>query len=127
MSADDGAYDRADTGYIYIYDRAVKNRLGKRKKSGGGIPWTERVRQILDVPLEGISNMSTVQIVGEREVSVTGCRCVLEYSTEQIVLRGHSGCIRICGRNLEMESLIGDRITVCGCVGAVYTDFSREE
>lgn len=113
--------------YIYIYDRAVKNRLGKRKKSGGSIPWTERVRQMLDVPLEGISKLSTVQIVGDREVSVGGCRCVLEYSEEQIVLRGHSGCIRICGKGLEMESLIGDRITVCGCVSAVYTDFSREE
>ena len=112
--------------YIYIYDRAVKNRLGRRKKSGSGIKWAERVRQIMDVPLEGISNLSTVQIVGDREVSVGGCRCVLEYSTEQIVLRVHSGCIRICGKDLEMESLIGDRITVCGCVSAVYTDFSRE-
>lgn len=100
--------------------------MGKRKKSGDGIGWQARLQQMMDVPLEGISNLSTVQIVGDREVSVTGCRCVLEYSTEQIVLRGHSGRIRICGTNLEMESLIGDRITVCGAVSAVYTDFSQE-
>ena len=54
---------------------------------------------MLDVPLEGITSLSTVQIVGDREVSVTGCRSVLDYTTERILLRVTSGHVMIQGGN----------------------------
>lgn len=84
------------------------------------------MQQILDVPLEGISKLSTVQIVGDCEVSVSGCCSVLEYTTERILLRVTSGHVMIQGESLEMESLLADRINVCGRIRSVHTEIPQE-
>lgn len=85
------------------------------------------MRDILDVPLEGGSVWNTVQIVGDCEISVSGCKGVLIYMSDQILLRGVSGNILILGDDLEMHSLSGDRITVCGKIGSVYPHYKSEE
>ena len=88
--------------------------MSSNKKMQRKIRWQERMRDILDVPLEGISNWSTVQIVGDCEISVSGCEGVLIYMPDRVLLRGVSGNVLILGEHLEMHSLSGDRITVCG-------------
>lgn len=100
--------------------------MGKKKKSSDRGRIARRMRQMLDVPLEGITSLSTVQIVGDREVSVTGCRSVLDYTTERILLRVTSGHVMIQGECLEMESLLSDRITVCGRIHTVRTKMPQE-
>lgn len=85
------------------------------------------MRDILDVPLEGVTAWNTVQIVGDCEISVSGCEGVLIYMPERILLRGVSGNILILGEQLEMHSLSGDRITVCGRIFAVHPHFTGED
>ena len=121
------AYDEADPVVIYIYDKAVKNRLGGRKNTKRKIRWQERMRDMLDVPLEGLSALSTVQIVGDCEISVTGCQGVLIYMPDRILLRGVSGTVLILGDGLEMHSLSGDRITVCGRIQSVHPNCHTED
>jgi sporulation protein YqfC len=90
------------------------------------IRWQERMRDILDVPLEGISNWSTVQIVGDCEISVSGCEGVLIYMPDRVLLRGVSGNVLILGEHLEMHSLSGDRITVCGRIASVHPNYQED-
>lgn len=82
---------------------------------------------MLDVPLEGISTLCAVQIVGDCEVSVSGCAGVLEYMPDRILLRTVSGNVLILGVGLEMHSLTGDRITVCGKIDSVHTHYPQED
>ena len=82
----------------------------------------ERIRDTLDIPAEGISPIGVVELKGDREAVISGCCGVLEYGTETIILRVREGCVRIEGTHLEMQSLITDRITVHGVIGAVYLE-----
>ena len=110
----------------YIYDRAVENRLSSNKKMQRKIRWQERMRDMLDVPLEGVSTWSTVQIVGDCEISISGCEGVLIYMPDRVLLRGVSGNVLILGEHLEMHSLSGDRITVCGKIASVHPNYQEE-
>lgn len=85
------------------------------------------MRDILDVPLEGVSAWNTVQIVGDCEISVSGCEGVLIYMPDRVLLRGVSGNLLIIGEQLEMHSLSGDRITVCGKIRCVHPHWSPED
>ena len=112
---------------IYTYDKAVKNRLGNRKNLKRKLRWQEKIRDVFDVPLEGLSKWNAIQIVGNCEVCITGCAGVLVYMPDRILLRGVSGNILVLGEQLEMNSLRGDRVTVCGKIDSVYPDWSSEE
>ena len=100
--------------------------MSSNKKMQRKIRWQERMRDILDVPLEGISNWSSVQIVGDCEISVSGCEGVLIYMPDRVLLRGVSGNVLILGEHLEMHSLSGDRITVCGTIASVHPNYQED-
>ena len=105
----------------------MKNRLANFKKMQRKIRWQERMRDIFDVPLEGVSAFCAIQIVSDCEVSVTGCQGVLIYMPDRILVRAVSGNVLILGEGLEMHSLSGDRITVCGKIRSVYPNAQAEE
>ncbi len=98
-------------------------RMEKRTQKWGGIRrMSDRLFETLDIPMESISPLSVVELKGDREAVVSGCGGVLEYSPETVILRVREGCVRIAGMHLEMQSLIADRITVCGVIAAVYVE-----
>lgn len=87
----------------------------------------ETMRDAMDIPLEGVSRLSVIEIIGDKEAAVSGCIGVLEYSPECVVLKLKSGTASICGERLEMQSLIGDKITVHGKILSVHTNGGRDE
>ena len=95
--------------------QSAKNGRGKRH-----IPFSQRLHETLDFPLEGFKGITRVEVIGRHEAIAEGCECVLIYTAESIVLRMRKGYVRITGEELEMESLIGDRITVRGIIHAVH-------
>ena len=84
------------------------------------IPLSQRLHEALDFPLEGFANVTRVEVLGKHEAIAEGCESVLIYTADSIVLRMRKGYVRISGKDLEMESLIGDRITVRGIIYAIY-------
>lgn len=101
--------------------------MSSRKKLNRRLRWQEKMRDVFDVPLEGVSRWNAIQIVGNCEVCITGCAGVLVYMPDRILLRGVSGNILILGEHLEMNSLCGDRATVCGRIDSVYPGWTLEE
>ncbi len=91
-------------------------RHGGEKK----ITLSERLHEMLDVPLESISAVSVVEVCGNREVNVSGCEGVLEYDRERILLRVRDGIVLLRGREMEMHAFVQDRVTVSGFIDAVY-------
>ena len=102
--------------------RAKKSIRENMQKPGGAARLTDRIREMMDVPPESISPISVAEVKGGREAVVSGWSGVLEYSTETVILRVREGCVRIVGAHLEMQSLIGDQITVCGVITAVHLE-----
>ncbi len=92
-------------------------RKGESKRSR--IPLSHRLHDVLDIPLDGISEVSRVEVLGRREVIIDGCDCVLIYTAECIVVRVREGYIRLKGKRLEMQSLQNDRVTVRGEIETV--------
>ena len=83
------------------------------------IPITARLHNALDVPLSCASNMSHVQLSGGRQAIGEGCESVIRYTDDTVVLRVREGYVHLCGKQLQMESLISDRITVYGIIHTV--------
>ena len=81
--------------------------------------FTNRLQEVLDVPLECVSSVSTIEIKGDDAVVVNGCGGVLLYAPEMIRMRGRDGTVTVHGSSLEMESLIGDRVTIHGKIHSV--------
>lgn len=92
----------------------------EKKEKQNRRPALARLHDALDVPLEGIANVSRIEIVGGCEAIVDGCECVLIYTAECVLVRVREGYVRITGKNLAMQSLQHDRITICGEVRAVF-------
>lgn len=79
----------------------------------------ERVHDMLDIPLECVVPVSVVELKGGCEAIVVGCRGVLEYGRESVLLRVREGTVRIIGESLEMQSLLQDSVTVRGRISSV--------
>ncbi len=88
--------------------------IRRKKQKRAHLPLPHRLHEALDIPLEGFPGISRAEIIGKHEASVYGCECVLVYTAESILVRVKKGYIRIVGKDLEMQSLIGDCITVHG-------------
>ena len=69
----------------------------------------------LDIPREGLPGGFSVTLSGRSELSVRGCRRILSYSPQQIVLRLSGACaLYIEGNGLFCASLqVGD-LTITG-------------
>lgn len=103
--------------------------MHRRKKTSDArkrTPLRERILDALDIPLEETARLSAVELIGDRMAVVCGCLGVLSYDTERIVLRVVSGSVIICGASLQMRSLIGDRVTVCGRIRTVQPEGEEE-
>lgn len=60
-----------------------------------------------------------IHIEGTQEVSVEGCRGILEYEKDRIVLRLCNKCVMIQGSRLTMRSYFGNHIRIMGDIISV--------
>ena len=100
----------------------------KRKKSEPlkeQAPVRDKLAELLEIPEENIRRDSSVYVIGRRKAEITGCRCVLEYSHERIILQTGKGSVTMHGTRLEICSLLKDQITVRGEISAL--NFSTKE
>ena len=90
----------------------------KRKRNCKTLP--QRVSDMLDIPLEGITYRCSITICGDEEVSAFGCAGVLSYEPQKVVFRTVDGIMQINGDLLQICSLIDDQITVRGKINSIY-------
>ena len=81
----------------------------------------ERLKSIADIPGE-VGNGFSLHMRGEREIYVSGCRRILEYSREKIVLSIKGFSLIILGADLVCSSYFDRSVGIDGKIDAISVD-----
>ncbi len=63
------------------------------------------VEKTLDIPVGVLSKAARMEVCGNRQVLIEGCRGIVRYDEDQIEVRTADGTVRFAGRELCMTSL----------------------
>ena len=80
----------------------------------------KRIGQIIsekfDIPLEGIAEIPTVQIVGNTIASIDGCLGIKKYETDEIIIHTKNYLLKISGNSLSMLTFSEGRVSIRGII-----------
>ncbi len=76
----------------------------------------------LDLPQDSFTECSLIEICGNGEVFISGCRSILEYSAEEVSFDTTLGNVSILGDCLKLCNFYDGRISVSGTVTEVKID-----
>lgn len=77
---------------------------------------TRLITDNLQVPGTVERKTAFIELVGNNEVSIEGCKGVLEYNDEEIKLNIGKNEIKFIGTDLEIKSYINDEICINGII-----------
>ena len=80
-----------------------------QKKSIGQI-----ITEKFDIPLEEISSVPTVQIIGNTILSIDGCVGIKKYENDEIIIRAKEYLLKISGSSLSMLTFSHGRVNIRG-------------
>ena len=67
-----------------------------------------------DIPLDALSSIPNVQMLGNTMMSIDGCIGIKKYETEEIIIRTKDFMLRISGKELTMLTFSEGRVSVRG-------------
>ena len=82
-----------------------------------------RFGERLDIPREALPGGFGLTLSGRSELTVRGCKRILEYGSTAILLSLGKDAVRISGEDLFCTVFAAESVTVCGHI----TSFSFEE
>ena len=81
----------------------------------------ERIGKLLDLPQELSGDSVIVTIKGNHQISVEGCRGIIEYTTECIRVNTVRSILTIKGKNMEIREVTMEYVLIEGMIlGAEY-------
>lgn len=95
----------------------MKNR--KQRDTGKAARLLESIGRNIDLPEEALSGYVLVEISGNREAVVEGCRGVLGYSDTLISLNAGKLIIKISGCELTVVSMQNSQAVVRGVISGI--------
>ena len=88
----------------------------------------ERINEILEIPVEVVSQEPKITILGFKEVLIENYKAILEYEEFYIKINTHTGVININGFNLKLKEMTDDDIMVLGKIDSIdFEEISDEE
>ena len=72
-----------------------------------------------DIPLGVIRDGSYYEINSNKEVTIEGCRGIIQYEKNLVKLNMQNMITVFCGRNLEIKCLTKDSLVITGFVTSV--------
>lgn len=93
--------------------------MAEKKQAETGMTLREKAARVLDLPEEFLGDSPMVSMVGNREVTVEGCKGIIEYGANVIRLNTMQYMIKISGADLELKSVASEYIHVCGKIAGV--------
>ncbi len=86
----------------------------------------EKISDVLDVPQDMVARVPVFIIRGRHEIEVCGCRGILEYGKEKVVLSMGKEMFCVMGKNLTLSDFRDDTLFVRGWIrSAEYADGER--
>lgn len=105
-----------------------QNRRGvnrKEQESTEKRPLSERLGTFLDVPADLLCGGCYMELRGRNNLRLQGCRNILVYTAEEIVLRLRRGAVRVRGRRLVCTSYHAGSVEIDGRIDGV--EFTENE
>lgn len=95
--------------------QGLGDNMSKNKK----ISPLQRLCEGLDIPVGTFGKSSFIEAVGKREVTVSGCEGLVNYTENEVELRLCDGVVNISGEGLELQSFTLGRVAVRGRVTCI--------
>ena len=77
---------------------------------------SDRIAEVLSFPQGTFKNFPTIQIRGNREITIDGCTGLLSYAEESILLETKYCRINIIGRTLTLSNLTKNILAIRGFI-----------
>lgn len=79
----------------------------------------EKAAKLLEVPADVITNMAHLELAGNREVNIDGCKGILEYDENIVRINAGSMIIKFSGRGLTLRNLTQDSAVLEGFITSI--------
>lgn len=93
--------------------------MSKKQEKGEKRSLAERFGTFLDVPADLLCGGCYLELHGQSELRMQGCRGILIYTDEEIVLRLRRGAVRVRGRRLVCTSYHAGAVEIEGWICAI--------
>lgn len=90
--------------------------MWKFKKKKEREPLRDQIIAQLDIPLEAVSDVPVVNLLGNKEISVENFEGLLEYTDQRMRLNTRCGVLVIDGIKLEAKSMTEHMIVIKGTI-----------
>ncbi|MDR3643552.1 MAG: YabP/YqfC family sporulation protein [Clostridia bacterium] len=91
----------------------------RRRAVAARAPLLAKAARALELPADITTGAAHLELSGNREAVVDGCRGVLEYDENVIRLNTGAVAVRFCGRGLSIRSLTRDSAVVEGYITSI--------
>ncbi len=88
-------------------------------REGRGEKIMDSISRNLDLPTDTVSGYAHIEMSGNREVIVEGCKGVLEYSDCVISLNTGKLTVKFCGCDMTILSMQGSQAIIKGIITCV--------
>ncbi|MCC8023451.1 MAG: YabP/YqfC family sporulation protein [Clostridiales bacterium] len=88
----------------------------KRKRDSTAPPAASRIADALEFPKELIPGMANIELLGNRECVIDGCKGILEYDSDKIKLNLGGQTLSFSGQDLTIRSLNNESTVVEGLI-----------
>jgi sporulation protein YqfC len=94
-------------------------RQGKEKRESPGAVAVMKAARALDLPVDLVAGMVHFDFSGNREVTIEGCRGILEYDENIICVDTGKMTVRFMGRDLELRNFTDHSAVINGYIASV--------
>lgn len=95
----------------------MKKRREREREKGERI--MDAIADDFDLPRDVVSGCARVELCGNREAIIDGCRGVLEYRNDLIAVNTGRLTVRVCGREMTIVSMRNGRAVVKGIIAGI--------
>lgn len=79
----------------------------------------EALTKSMDIPSDALSGYAHIELCGNREARVDGCKGVLEYGNSKIALNTGRLTVRFCGCDLCIASMQNGQAVIKGIISDI--------
>ena len=94
--------------------------MSSKMKMRNGI--LSRIAKMLDFPADTFGSIPVIELKGNSEVTVYGCRKVIDFSGECVKLKTVKDDVYICGSELYLSDFTAGSVSVSGNICCVRLD-----
>lgn len=73
----------------------------------------------LEIPQLAAKSCAHIELYANREAAIEGCKGIVEYGEDKIVLNLGSVCAKFCGSGLQIRAFDGESAALCGTFCAI--------